>query len=165
MNKQQKAVSQQGIEIWGDILSWGTDVPSARDHRRVLETLKLLRLNNTEMRSTVLSGTQTNRALLRSLHLLYMIARYIHTLICQRFSVDISVSLLQIPMADMSDTNKVKILTPANTRHSDLSIALLNQKMLYYRLLSDVDYMSCIETGPDKSLPKKAYQDHVRPHS
>ena len=68
MNKQQKAVSQQGIEILGDILSWGTDVPNARDHRRVLETLKLLRLNNTEMRSTVLSGTQTNRALLRSLH-------------------------------------------------------------------------------------------------
>ena len=65
---QSKRTTKRGIKILWDILSWGTGIPSAEDHRQVLEQLNLLRLDSTEMKSIVASGTATNRALLRSFH-------------------------------------------------------------------------------------------------
>ena len=61
INQQENLNSRKrGLEILGDILSWGTGVPSARDHRQVLENLKLLRLDNNEMKSMLLQAqTQT----------------------------------------------------------------------------------------------------------
>ena len=70
INQQENKISRKrGLEILGDILSWGTGVPSARDHRQVLENLKLLRLDNNEMKSMLASSTNTNKAILRSLHM------------------------------------------------------------------------------------------------
>ena len=64
-------------------------------------------------------------------------------------------SLMQIPMADMSDSNHVRILSPANILFSDLGVALLNKKLRYYRFLSDTDYLNCVNTENLKVCQKR----------
>ena len=64
-------------------------------------------------------------------------------------------SLLQIPMADMSDRNEVVILSPSNILHADLGIALVNKRSRCYRLLSNSDYLRCIETARTKVCQKR----------
>ena len=64
-------------------------------------------------------------------------------------------SLLKIPMADMSDINKIVILSPLNTIHADLGIAFMNRRARYYRFLSDSDFLRCIPTAQTKVCQKR----------
>ena len=69
MNNQQKEKSKRGLEILGELMSTAIGVPSARDHRAVLEKLRLLRLDMDEIKSMLDTGINANNALLRSLHM------------------------------------------------------------------------------------------------
>ena len=252
LNKQQIRTKKRGIEILGEFLSTVTGIPSARDHRQILEQLRLLKLDASEIQSLIKTDTDTNRAILNSLHLHegridaqeqsieWVMGRisaqqsYAETLLevlnfkarsdlhlakadavisnmenilqegrLERVSetaIDSSslsqiiekiilkhrilrpvfegrdtnkyfqlnsahswaednsstvFSLLQIPMADMSDRNEVMILSPSNMLHSDLGIALVNRKARYFRYLSDSDYLRCIPTESTKVCQKR----------
>ena len=65
-------------------------------------------------------------------------------------------SLLQIPLADMSESNSITILKPNNVLHTDLGLAVVNHKASYYRYLSNrlpAMYQSC----ENQNVPKKKY--------
>ena len=60
--------NKRAIEILGDFLSSITGVPSSRDHRRVLEQLRLIKMDEDERRIFLKKATETNKAILESLH-------------------------------------------------------------------------------------------------
>ena len=53
LNKQQIRTQKWGIEILGEFLSTVTGIPSARDHRQLLEQLRLLKLDASEIQSLI----------------------------------------------------------------------------------------------------------------
>ena len=59
-------------------------------------------------------------------------------------------SLLQIPLADMSESNSITILKPSNMLHTDLGLAVINKEASYYRYLSNTDFLRCINHGKIK---------------
>ena len=69
MNKQEIEIKRRGIEILGELISSVTGVPSARDHRAVLESMRLLRLDASEIKSLLKTNANSNQALLKSLSL------------------------------------------------------------------------------------------------
>ena len=69
LNKQEKEIKRRGIEILGDLISSVTGVPSAQDHRAVLESMRLLRLDASEIKSLLKTNANANQALLKSLSL------------------------------------------------------------------------------------------------
>ena len=60
--------SQRALEFIGDIWSTISGVPSARDHRNVLEKLRLLRIDTAEQAAIMAQSTKTSQAILASLH-------------------------------------------------------------------------------------------------
>ena len=66
-------------------------------------------------------------------------------------------SLIEIPLADMTDTHIVAVLKPCKVVHSDISLAIINSKLGYFRYLSDSDYLNCIDSHRSKIYQKKKY--------
>ena len=64
-------------------------------------------------------------------------------------------SLIKIPLADMSNTHIVAVLEPSKVVHSDLSLAIINSKLGYFRFLSDSDYLSCVNPHRSKICQKR----------
>ena len=61
--------SKRAVEFLGDVLSWITGVPSAEDHRLVLEQNKLLKLDDVNLRQNLEKQTSINEQLLKSIHI------------------------------------------------------------------------------------------------
>ena len=61
-------MTKRAIEFIGDILSSISGVPSARDHRRMLEKMQLLKLDASELQIFMKKTTDTNKAILSSMH-------------------------------------------------------------------------------------------------
>lgn len=59
---------KRAIEILGSFLSTMTGVPSARDHRRVLEQVRALKLDSSEIRSLMKSQNAMNHDILKTFH-------------------------------------------------------------------------------------------------
>ena len=66
LNKQEMEIKRRGIEILGELISSVTGVPSAQDHRAVLESMRLLRLDASEIKSFLKTNANSNQALLKS---------------------------------------------------------------------------------------------------
>ena len=60
--------SKRAIEILGSFLSTMTGVPSARDHRKVLEQIRLLKLDSDEIRSLMMRQNVANGDILKTFH-------------------------------------------------------------------------------------------------
>ena len=243
---------QRAIEFIGDIWSTISGVPSARDHRNVLEKLRLLRIDAAEHASIMAQSTKTNQAILASLHfhdeqirsntnsltlamnkldrlkndnmiLLNLLNFKAQvdlelTQLDQQISKAINImqdgsynkisessispgqlqsiidkiilrqrilrpvfegkqvsnyfklesahvwadkqsytifSLIEIPLADMSDTHTVAVLEPSKVVHADLGLAIINSKLGYYRYLSDSDYLNCVDSHKSKICQKR----------
>ena len=56
--------SKRAIEFLGNVISSITGVPSPREHRQVLEKLRLVNLDRAEMEQIIGKSTQVNRAIL-----------------------------------------------------------------------------------------------------
>ena len=245
-------MDKRALEILGDLISSVTGVPSARDHRKLLEQLNLLKLDKDELEIVLRKSTETNKAILSSLHFhdekiaantnqlavamnrlnlqagkatrmleilnfkakvdLMMvqvdqqISKAINILqdgrdgrvsensiskanlisiiesiilkqrilrpvfegkdVYKYFKLDTShtwadlesktiFSLLQIPLADMSESNSITILKPNNVLHTDLGLAVVNYKASYYRYLSNTDFLRCINHEKIKMCQKR----------
>ena len=61
-------MAKRAIEFIGDMISSISGVPSARDHRRMLEKMKLLKLDADELQIFMRKTTDTNKAILSSMH-------------------------------------------------------------------------------------------------
>ena len=57
--------SKRAIEFLGNVISSITGVPSPREHRQVLEKLRLVNLDRAEMEQIIGKSTQVNRAILQ----------------------------------------------------------------------------------------------------
>ena len=64
-------------------------------------------------------------------------------------------TLLQIPIAVMSETHRAQVLDPHNQIHPDLSITAVNEGGNFFRYLSDTDYHNCIVTEGKKICQKR----------
>ena len=60
--------AKRAIEILGNFLSSMTGVPSARDHRRVLEQIRLIKLDNGEIRNLLKKQNVENGDILQTFH-------------------------------------------------------------------------------------------------
>ena len=67
-NEFSRQKDKRALEILGDLISSVTGVPSARDHRKLLEQLQLLKLDKDELEIVLKKSTETNKAILSSLH-------------------------------------------------------------------------------------------------
>ena len=246
---------KRAIEILGDFLSSITGVPSSRDHRRVLEQLRLIKMDEDERRIFLKKATETNKAILESLHfhdreisnttqqlaiamnklnlqanqatqtleifnfkskimlnmaqvdqevnraanilqdgqhgrvnensikLAHLNAIIDKITIKQRllrpvyegstahhyYQLDTAhtwadeeskmiMSLMEIPLADTSESHSVTILKPDNVLHSDLSLAVVNRRNSFYRYLTDSDYLHCHSQGGHKMCQKRSIE-------
>ena len=64
-DKKQK----RAFELLGSFLSTVTGVPSARDHRKILEQVKSIRLENVGLEKLMTQQSKTNRMILETMHL------------------------------------------------------------------------------------------------
>ena len=60
--------NKRALEILGSFLSTMTGVPSARDHRKVLEQIKLLKLDSCELTNLMKKQNGQNEAILENMH-------------------------------------------------------------------------------------------------
>ena len=67
-NAETNSKDKRAIEILGSFLSTMTGVPSTRDHRRVLEQIRSLRLDSSEIRQLMKKQNVENRDILQTFH-------------------------------------------------------------------------------------------------
>ena len=60
--------NKRAIEILGSFLSTMTGVPAARDHRRVLEQIRLLKMDSSELKSLMQRQNAVNSDILQTFH-------------------------------------------------------------------------------------------------
>lgn len=67
-NQEKDNVHKRALEILGSFLSTMTGVPSARDHRKVLEQVRALKLDSGEIRGLLKQQNIENRDILETFH-------------------------------------------------------------------------------------------------
>ena len=251
---------KRAIEFLGNVISSITGVPSPREHRQVLEKLRLVNLDKAEMESIIEKASTANKAILQSLHIhaesiakqageltaakdklartISQADQFLETsqfltltdLTLQKIDLHLAKareainigrigklstafikpsqlrsivnkiiirqsnlrpifekaavsrfyslgsthvwtdkenlvinSLVQIPIADMTEKQTLAILKPENILHSDLSLAVINERANYYRYLSDSDYMNCIDADQAKICQKRHIEISFKP--
>ena len=63
----------------------------------------------------------------------------------------------------MSDTYVVSVLAPSKVVHTDLSLAIVNSKLGYFRYLSDSDYLNCVDSHRSKICQKRNIEMFLQP--
>ena len=140
--------NKRALEILGSFLSTMTGVPSARDHRKVLEQIKLLKLDSSELTNLKKKRNGLNKAILENIpyqeNLIFNTTNKVEEL--SRKSEENADSLERI-IAVMSVTNKVN----SALEHARISIGHLKAIMAVDKmnLLSSV--LTFAGGGPSSS--------------
>ena len=71
-------------------------------------------------------------------------------------------TLLQIPIAPMTEVNTLVVLDPLNRIHADLPLAVVNKAGNFYRYLTTSDYHKCVTVGTNKICQKRRIE--ISPH-
>ena len=118
--------NNRALEILGSFLSTMTGVPSARDHRKVLEQIKLLKLDSSEFTNLMKKNNGQNKVILENMHyqenLIFNTTNKVEEL--SRKS-DKNADSLERIIAVMSVTNKVN----SALEHARISIGHLKAIM------------------------------------